>query len=271
VELELVKAAEPSVTLGTIKGVLNSAELADSSVALFQQVQGTAPADYAVIDIGEGKEWLTSRLFIGVAMLQRMRGLKCVVFTERFQATDKRLVAVVPATQLRWALAARYPYLETALVRAYAEVQPTGDTTHIPEPSQVVADIAFFGDNGAIQPWPAQQLTKRFIEFLQVPPPMAVGWNQPRLPAREEWVPLRPPVVERAEYVTRPLLRTLLPESAFNACITESREQAKAKRILPVLEFTNAEFVAMVDSERTFLRLIDRGALLEELASQHAG
>ena len=123
VGIELLPAATPSAgtTLEDIQHEPSPAQIHDSSRILFQQVQYNTPADYAVIDLGEGREWLTTRLFIGAVMLRRMRGLECFVFLETAMNVDRRFVAVADARQLRWALARRYPWLEVAFARAYAE------------------------------------------------------------------------------------------------------------------------------------------------------
>jgi hypothetical protein len=82
---------------------------------LFQQVQDSTPADYVEINLGRGKEWLTSRLFIGVTMLERMRGFKVVVFVECSRYTDRRFLAVKLASELRWELAPPIPVARSGL------------------------------------------------------------------------------------------------------------------------------------------------------------
>ena len=102
---------------------------------MLEQAQSTLPADFAVINLGSGQEWITSRLFIAAVMLERMRGVKVFVFLESTPGTTRRFVAVAPLSLVRWSLAQRFPWLEAAWVRAYLSVfpgSPQGDTT-LPE------------------------------------------------------------------------------------------------------------------------------------------
>ncbi len=116
VELELVPASAATATplLDDIRTATNSAAISDSSRMMLEQVQSGTPADFALVALGGGEEWLTSRLHIAAVMMERMRSVKVFVFVERAPTTERRFVAVVPVRQVRWALARRYPWLEAA-------------------------------------------------------------------------------------------------------------------------------------------------------------
>jgi hypothetical protein len=116
VEVELTSASKPATTplLEDIQRAPSSAQVSHSSRTMIAQVQDSAPADYALIDVGQGGEWLMTRLFIGAVMLERMRGLRCFVFTEQSQPTDRRFVALASPSQVRWSLAQRFPWVEVA-------------------------------------------------------------------------------------------------------------------------------------------------------------
>jgi hypothetical protein len=128
VELELVPATPATATstplLDDIKTATTSAPISDSSRMMLDQVQTNTPADYAVIDLGTGGEWLTSRLFIAAAMLERMRSLQVMVFQETTASTPRRFLAIAPGHTVRWSLAQRYPHLEAAWARAYIQAFP---------------------------------------------------------------------------------------------------------------------------------------------------
>jgi hypothetical protein len=127
VELELVPATSATSTplLDDIKTATTSAPISDSSRAMLKEVQSGAPADYATIDLGKGYEWLTSRLFIAAAMLERMRGLQVMVFLESTPQTARRFLAIAPVQVVRWSLAQQYPHLEAAWAGAYLQAFPT--------------------------------------------------------------------------------------------------------------------------------------------------
>jgi hypothetical protein len=62
---------------------LTSSELFDSySSTLFDQLLHSKDADYAVVDLGRGEEWLTSRLYIFSLVLGEISRLSALVFLE---------------------------------------------------------------------------------------------------------------------------------------------------------------------------------------------
>jgi len=270
--VELLPTARPSTgaTLDDIKREPSAAQISDSSRMLFEQVQEQTPADYAVMDLGAGEEWLTSRLFVAAAMLERMRRVECLVFIETAAGTDRRLVAVGDTRQLRWALARRYPWLEVAFARAYAEVSPTGQPNQLPAPLTVQSSAAFItSETGGLEPHTAAQLVGRFIAAIQrpatSPPLLPPGAAPPQPPVADpEWVTLKNGPDERSQWVTRALLRELLPEDAFQAWTDLPREAPRAARLRAVL-LRRAPFVALVGHDGCFFRLIDRRALLEDV------
>ena len=281
VGIELLPAATPSAgtTLENIQREPSPAQLHDSTRMLFQQVQDNTPADYAVVDLGDGGEWLTTRLFIGAVMVRRMRGLESFVFVETAANVDRRFLAVADARQLRWALAQRYPWLEVAFARAYAETA-SGNNDVLPTPRTAMADQRFIASNtGGLEPWSAAQLVARFIESLQVQTPTPAPTSAPLAPPapaapaastaiatpESEWVTLKGERKERAQWVRSKLLRELLPDSAFQTWTDVPIEASRAARVRAVL-LRHAPFVALVDQDRRFTRLIDRRALLEDVA-----
>lgn len=281
VELELVPATSTATTplLDEIRSATTAAMVSDSSGAMIQQVQSMAPADYAVIDLGDGLEWLTSRLYVAAVMMQRMRGVKIFVVVERTPATQQRLVAVVEVSQLRWALAQRYPWLEAAWVRANLvsicswpppAVQSSGlpvpalppDANWLPDTrtpnsnwSQIVCN-----PTGAFDPYVASEVVKNFITSLQQTTPPAAPLD-PR-----EWEELDGSRYERAGWVTRSLLTSLVPKEAFSAWVGGLRDVSRGQRTRAVLRRV-ADFVAQTEGDREFVRLVNRRVLLEDVAA----
>jgi hypothetical protein len=63
--------------------------------------EGDEAFDYAVFDLGDGRKWLTSRLFVFATMLERMRGIRCCVFLESSGVVEKRFVATASPNAVR--------------------------------------------------------------------------------------------------------------------------------------------------------------------------
>jgi len=250
-----LSAARPTATtplLDDIRAATNSAEVSDSTRMMLEQAQSTEPADFSLISLGHGEEWLTSRLFIAAVMMERMRGVKVFVFVERGPAGERQFVAVANVRQLRWALARRFPWLQDAFVRAEALQAADPQTTTL---------VRTTSDAGGMEPYQARQLVGNFISALQRP----VGAPVPASTARVDWIQLGH-AEERACWVTRALLANLLPEGAFASSAKAFSDESRARRSRALLRCA-APFVAQVDERHEFLRLVNRQAYLEDVAT----
>jgi hypothetical protein len=94
---------------------LTQASMFDSNTSdLIQQISSTGVADYAVIDLGDNKQWLTSRLFLIADLLDRMRSLDCLVFVQTLNTPRPVFIGMAHPRAVRWCLARAYPMFETA-------------------------------------------------------------------------------------------------------------------------------------------------------------
>jgi hypothetical protein len=264
IELPPAKAAAPllldDLRAATTGAKIRGIEIRDSSRAVLEQVQSTEPADYALIALGQGDKWLTSRLFISAIMMQRMRGVQVFVFVESTATSDQRLVAVAPVGQLRWALAQRYPWLELAWVRAnMSALASPVSTTQLAPGQQLGAEACWLpdpraqsmslplvvaSDTGAFAPSTARQIAQDFIQSLQ----------QPSCPTQEpwQWQKLPDGGYERARWVTRRLLTSLLPQEARDAWVNDLRDAPRSQRTRAILRRCQTDFVALTVGEREF-------------------
>lgn len=258
--IELANAREPARTplLDEIRDPARSAQIGDSSQMLIEQARSIEPADFAVISLGQGDEWLTSRLFIAAVMMERMRGIKVFVFVAAAADTERRFVATVDVRRLRWGLARRYPWLEVAYVQALAQVYQAEDP-------RVTAMLSITTDNGALEPYRAQQLIQGFIGAIQRPvgvmPAGGAGTGD------QEWVTLEQVTQERAAWVTPKVLNELLPLSDLGESVIVRDDMSPARLSRAVLR-RMVPFVALVNEKGQYLRLVDRRAYLESLAAQ---
>ena len=254
VEFTTAQPTEQSPLLEEIRDPARSAAIADSSAAMIDQVKSTEPADYALIDLGSGDEWLTTRLYVAAVMMQRMRGVSVFVFVSRTTSGERRFLATVDVQLLRWSLAKRFPWLESAFAAAYAFLFQ-GD------PPLITTRPLTISETGALHPYEAQRLVQEYIGRLQQPVPAA-----PAAASERHWVTLDGGRSERADWVTVALLNEILPASVFAAKVEDLADQPRSKRMRAVLR-AHAPFVAAVDRDGQFLRLLDRRAYLEKLAT----
>jgi hypothetical protein len=301
VELELVPAATAASgpLLDDLRTATTSAAISDSSRTMLEQLQSQTPADFAEINLGTGKEWLTSRLYIAAVMLERMRAIQVLVFVERTQTSNRRIVAVVPVREFRWALARRYPWLEAAFFRAYIALFPTppasqgGPAPPMPNGAGLLPDPKFMSmstplvvsNSGAVDPWIARVIAASFIDSLQekidssggvtaaaLPPGSPPGTGEqsvaaaPSLSDKLTWTDFSTTSRERATWVTRELLEELVSPDTFALWTDLAPDAPRAQRTRAVLRRV-APFVALVDRDGGFIRLVNRRVLLEEVAA----
>ena len=85
---------------------LTSANVFDGSAqSLFEQLAETTPAEVAVINLGKGNKWLTSRLFLFAVLLEQFRGVRCLVFTRTRDGITNRLLGLASPEAVWRALA----------------------------------------------------------------------------------------------------------------------------------------------------------------------
>jgi hypothetical protein len=269
VELEL-KPAEASQAyiplLDEIRNGTTSASIGDSTQMILEQAQMGDRTDYAVVKLGKGTEWFTSRLFIASIMMQRQRGVRVFVFVDDNGASAQRLVAVAPVSDLRWALARQFPWLEVAWARANLMALGGNSPAQLqgawmlPDALTWSAESVTSSDTGSFHPNTARNLVQHFLNSVQqntIPPP----------PAGSQWQKLGDNRYERASWVTRDMLLDLLPKVCREAWIRDLRDSSRAKRSRGILRRRNSDFVAVTGPDRDFLDLVNRRVLLEEMAA----
>lgn len=244
-----------------------SGDVNDSTLrSFYEQISDPSRLDYAVVDLGEGREWLTSRLFILSIILSRMRGLRAFVFVETAGHVRRRLVGVAACDKVRWRLAMRFPWLEAAFAHGEALVWPEP----LPPGPAGVSPIVVSNDQGRIEwhggaPEPAAQLLRAFLDLIQAPAPAALqnpeGWET--LPSSA------PPKVEHADWLTAADLERImgnaLDQSSLRLTDLQFSDDTKKAALLVA---QSGQWVALTRDDRVFDRLVDRMTVLELIAQR---
>jgi len=231
---------------------LSAAQMFDSNTAdLIQQLSGSSGADFAVIDLGAGDQWLTSRLFIISELLDRMRSLNCFVFVSTGELGRPTFVGIANPQNVRWQLASKYPLLESALIKAYGDIL----AAWFPGPPNEPARPIIMSSRGALDVNVAAELLRRFLQNIQRP-------DQPS----DRWVNLGDATFEYAEWLTPSVLRTTLGDALQRQAFQDSPDTPELTRVEGILRRPGS-FVALVESDQTFRALVDRTALVEKTGS----
>ena len=208
---------------------------------LLTAITGVGPTDFAIVDLGAGRSWLTTRLFIVAILLKRMRSLKTFVFVETRDGIDKKFIGDVAPDVVRWVLARAYPWLEDAYASAYSQL-----------PNRRI-----LSKSGALDPIDAGYLVQYFIANIQA---TALG-------DAGEWVELAPGTWEHGHWISRGLLERLVEVSPIRSSVVDAADLTPQERVLKVLA-REGSFVALIDDKGRFMSLVDRTALLERTAAR---
>jgi len=247
-------AAKPqglSAQVGSLSGHLDpvsrKATVTASGYTAMTEVVRGPDVEYAEINLGQGDQWLASRLLIVTVVLQQLRQLQCIVVIAAAGADAReRLIGLVAADDMRRALAWEYPWLEAALFEAWQAMSAT-NVAASPGALRIArlnADLA-------------EDLFNAYVERIR-------REGGPGADA-SEWTELPHNNWEHSRLLTGDTLRTVLGGSLDNRFVQRSR--SGSRQLAEVLSI-EAPYVAVVDRDHRFVSLVDRQALLEELAVQ---
>lgn len=266
-----------------------AADVNDSTLrGFYDQVRDSSPIDAAIVDLGTGGEWLSSRLYALSIILTRMRGLRVLVFVDSSGGVGGHFIGLCDSRSVRWALARAWPLYESA--RAAAELQVWGHPYGHTAPGQSIAfgldasgmpvTVLPNGSGGSPEianlqgrtvdwqgsPEPAAQWLRAFLSAIQ-------GRVAPPVPDHADWVdlPSTPGVWERGAWLNTRGIAGLLGPGLLHPVIREADLQGWSDplRLRAVVEL-RGDWVAVLGEAGRLDRLIDRRAALESIARQAA-
>ncbi|MEH2537193.1 MULTISPECIES: hypothetical protein [unclassified Bradyrhizobium] len=248
VELATVPVLSPSWSPPEIDvRQLSSAHLIDSyTVTLFDELSKPAPADCAIVDLGSGKEWLSSRLFLFALVLGEVTGVRAFVFLEKSSSTRKAFLGIASPKAVWKALAARHPWFEVEFGGATAKL----------------GNAMFPTSNSAT----LRHIAKNYVETLQrkTEPPKGEERDYQQW---ESTSPTNPTVSEKVwektTWITGELLERWLGPTLSDAWCTEEQDTPNSALVEAILK-RNDDFVAIVDRHHKFRGLVDRKALASQ-------
>jgi hypothetical protein len=269
VELGSAIEAVPSQAATALAGVRapeQAPRVVDSAaMTMFAQLQGEAPAPYLVVDLGEGREWLTSRLYIFAILLRAMRQTGALLFVETVAGVRGRFVGLASPEHVRWALAHAYPWLEADYATAYAQATTARQTSN-PNPNPNV-DPFVLDDNGRLAQEVAHQVATNFVFAVQVVPPGAAVPTT----TNDQWVVEDRPdgkFIEHAKWLTGAELERVLGSVLHRfAYLVETVPRSPAEVAREAVRVHGEDVVALVDDQHRFRDMVvNRRDVLETLA-----
>src|SRR5215210_941168 len=265
VELSSAIEAVPRQSTTALAGVRapdSAARVVDSAaVTMFAQLDQEEPAPYLVVDLGDGLEWLTTRLYIFSILLRATRRTRTLIFVETAGGVRGRFTGLASPERVRYALAHAYPWLEAHYADAYASA-----TVNYRQPAS--ANPPFIvDDQGRLLPLTAHAIAKRFVFAVQQnppPPPVtdAPGWVIEERPTER--------FAEHASWLSGGDLEVLLGAALRRfALIVEATPRLPSELAMDALHLREEEVVAVVDEQRRFRDLVvSRREVLETFAQE---
>jgi hypothetical protein len=256
-------------------------EINDSYVGTFMTQLRDAPmAEVAEVNLGQGQDWLSSRLYIMAILFARYKGVEALVFLDTAMGRTRRYVGWAGVDKIRWALAHQYPWFEAAYASAYHKLQgatvPGQNLAGGQRPSVRVTNR--YGRMGTVYDptdvRPGIDLLQEFLSEIQSPPqPPAV--LQPINLAESEWVQLerKEPhdvdTYEHAEWIDSNDVAELLGDDLYHASIREGQLKALSptKQYEAILSKSD-QYIALVDEVGRFKGLLNRCAILGQAVTQ---
>jgi hypothetical protein len=216
----------------------------DSILDLVKELQEERAAEYVVIDLSS--KWFTSRLFLYADLLDRVRRLPCMVFVETSDNISRRFIGIATPKDVCQALVEKEDWLADDYKAAYMEVNvgPTFD----PEMAKLVA-VKF-----------RAELQEGRDDINEDDPEELAEWSV--VAGRDE----------HTTQVTVKALRQMLgPRLRTTDYILDSPDLSEEERRRRVVLRGHGDgawvpFIAALDEERSFVRLLNRARLLEAVA-----
>jgi hypothetical protein len=233
------------------------------SQPLFHELLAPAGADYAIVDLGCGHEWLTSRLFIFAVVLGEVRGLRAFVFLETTPGTRRRFLGVASPANVRRMLGHRYPWLEESLARALNDTYGPLRSDQKDQSAFSNASYPLSGDEALVS-----GLVRAFVGHLQraTDPPASERDSYLQLPTRHGDVGT-PPDWERTRWISAEQLERDLSGCIDYEWVEESPDLPRTAVAESVVR-RQGVLVALVDKNGRFRGLVDKVALLEQMATR---
>jgi hypothetical protein len=218
--------------------------------ALVNELQSGGKHDYVVIDFGseQSPRWLTSRLYLLCFLITLINRQLCVVFVETVIGVRRKFIGISSPVAVRWALADKYPWLESAGANAY-----WGQVNNPP--------VGFLNPVNGFLWTMIPNLMQQFLNIVR---------QSVAPPEREKsgWVSLdKQQTFEHAKWMNGDLIESILGTEVSMAHVTLLPNATLNDLARPILA-QQGRFVAVVDQNQILLSVVDRYEVMEDMARE---
>jgi hypothetical protein len=247
VKVELGQLSQARSLSATVESLRKVAVTESGLAPIVAGVIKSGAADYLLVDIGkdDDENWLTSRLFLLAAILERGRTARCLVFLDESQ----RFVGAATTRDVRSSIGAHFLAYEAAFASAYGQLGMANQ------------NIFRSGLNETLVNNLSNNFLRSNLIFHSYDPNPDIGW------VKLERTPPSPTTWEFADWVTAGSLRDILGERLLTASVVADVGPATPDTTRFIVRARGA-FVALTNKDGAFLHLCDRNAVLETVARE---
>jgi hypothetical protein len=185
-----------------------------------------------------------------------------LVFLETVGELRKQFVGTASGNNVRWALARRYSWLESAMAAAYAVAGGAFCAPNAVMQVPAVSSFQFDPATGQLASAKVSQLMQDFLAKIRVLSPGA-----PAQAADErEWIALSTGMVEHARWLNGGRTERLLGQDLSTSSVVLAPNQS-IDGLGEVILAQQGPSVAILEMDRSFRSLVDRWATLDSLGS----
>jgi hypothetical protein len=251
IDIELAKLSEAR-SLGATVESLRKIVVSESGMApIVAGVAKSGAADYLIVNIGnDGDEWLTSRLFLLAAILERSSTVRCLVFLDG----ASRFIGAATISSVRRSLGAQYLQYEAAFASAHCSLS---------SPSPMSPDPNVF--RGGLNETLVNNLSTGFLQNnliskLWIPANSETGWVE----LEREFAPNS---LEFANWVTTSSLKDILGPNLLTGSVVADIGRVSPEVAKSIVRLSGP-FVALLSQGQVFKEICDRYAILESVARE---
>jgi hypothetical protein len=226
---------------------------------LVDRIRQDGPPYFLVVDIGDGRRWLISRLLLFTFVLWRIGAVRCVVFVETSGECTQRLLGVATPELICAKLGGKYPWLDRALVAAWSDKK-----TSFQREDERNVDSPYYNGMLSLLVMPlskpeAQTLINRFVASPIIrQSKQEAGWEPVK--GISTW--------EHTTWLTRDRIYEDLRGIFLlrdESCLVDTPDRPTGERNKALLR-RKSPFVALVNERGELKQLVDRRALMDALA-----
>jgi hypothetical protein len=213
---------------------------------LVDKIQADTRPYYLLVDIGDGRRWLISRLLLFTFVLWRIGAVRCVVVVETSGAYTKRLLGIALPQMVCAALGRQYPWFDKALVTAWSAENCPLLAEPLAKENAVSLVDRFMALDEIIRRSSVPTKPDEWESFTRLG---AINWEHTK------WLDS-----DRVNEILRPIFL-----ARHESCLVDSPDTEPEKRNRALLS-RHSPFIALVNDQGEITHLVDRQALLERFA-----